>query len=345
MGKIFLPFVLFAFINANSQVNDSLLKIMEEQRLSGEAFSGKLAGRLLPDFTAKDLNGRIYTSNIIRNGKVTFLNLWYLSCTPCIAEMPNLNRLYDRTKSDPNSQFYAITWEPEARVKEAIEKYGIRFPVLLASHKDTWQLTFARGGYPANMVLDKNGRVYTYLSGGSLNPGPEFEFYWKQQLEKVGSGDTAVAYQIPKIIPGAHFIETSKIQSLAALAEYFKGQSMYIDIWALGWMPYREELKTKNNLIDFFLNKHKIVRLYLSINNPQAERIWKDLVYEYQMAGYHLLAGKELFNDIKQRIYKGGPTIDGPRHIIIRNGEIVELNAFSPGDGEKLIKQLTKNLF
>jgi thiol-disulfide isomerase/thioredoxin len=319
---------------------------MEESRLSNEAFGGITTGKTLPDFTAKDLNGMTYTGSIVRNKKVTFLDFWSLSCAPCLAEIPNLNRLYDMTKDDPDVQFFAVTPEPETLVKEAIKKYDMHFPVLLVPARDIYRLSFGEG-YPLNMVLDKNGRVYTLISGGSMSPGPEVEIYWNWEIEKAAKGDTAIAYkpvQIPKNIPGITFIDSSKIHSLDALADYFKGQSVYIDLWASWCMPCREELKSKNEKIDSFLNKHKIARLYLSIDNPRGAEVWKSLVYEYQPAGYHLLTSVALYKDIKQRIYDNGNTIAVPKYIIIKNGKIVELNAFAPSDGQKLLNQLTEKL-
>jgi peroxiredoxin len=345
MGKIFLSLALFVFINANSQIKDSLLEIMEKRSLSEEAFAGKLIGNLVPDFTAKDLNGMKYTGKIARNGKITFVNFWYLGCAPCIVEIPNLNRLYLMTKDNSDVQFFSITWEPESHVKEAIKKYDIRFPVLMTSPGDIHQLTFARG-YPVNMVLDRKGRVYSFLSGGSLTPGSEFELYWNREIGKIVRGDTATVpqpIQISENIPGITFIDSSKIQSFDLLANYFKGQSLYIDLWASWSFTSRQEFSSKNNAVDSFLDRHKIVRLYLSIDNPQAGETWKGLIYQYQLTGYHLLAGRELMKDLKQTIYKKGIYI--PRHIIVKNGKIVELNAFPPSDGQKLILQLTEKLF
>jgi len=48
MKRIFLSLALFVFINASSQVNDSLKK-MEEWRLSDESFFGNIKGKILPD--------------------------------------------------------------------------------------------------------------------------------------------------------------------------------------------------------------------------------------------------------------------------------------------------------
>jgi len=84
-----------------------------------------------------------------------------------------------------NFQFFAITWEPEARAKEAIKKYDIHYPVLsLDTPRTGMKLTFGKG-FPTNMVLDKEEKIRSFLSGGSLSPGTGFESYWKQEIETV----------------------------------------------------------------------------------------------------------------------------------------------------------------
>ncbi len=45
-------------------------------------------------------------------------------------------------------------------------------------------LTFGRG-YPTNLILDNEGKVYFILSGGSSNPEPGLELYWKQHIKKL----------------------------------------------------------------------------------------------------------------------------------------------------------------
>jgi len=249
-------------------------------------------------------------------------------------------------KDSSDFQFFAITWESEAHAKEAIKKYDIHVPVLLISPREARQVTFGRG-YPTSMVLDRDGKIRSILSGGPLKPGPRFESYWKQEIEKLLKGDSSIEVSKPVQIssnnPDIVFIDSLlKIQSLNGLTNYFKGQSLFIDLWASWCLPCRQEF-TSNNSVDSFLSKHRIAQLFVSVDNPKARDAWKSLIYEYQLKGYHLLAGKELIKDLKQKIYKN-EAIDIPRYIIVKNGKIVELNAFRPSDDQKLLKQLTEKL-
>src|SRR5690606_12751282 len=50
-------------------------------------------------FTIKDLEGNIKSFDDYKN-KVIFLNLWATWCGPCRAEMPSIQKLYNKTQSD-----------------------------------------------------------------------------------------------------------------------------------------------------------------------------------------------------------------------------------------------------
>lgn len=222
MKKTFFSILLFVFTNANSQLNDTLKK-MEGQRIFNEGFFENVLGKVLPAFTAKDLNGTIYTNSYTTNGKVTFMNFWFTACTPCIVEIPNLNRLYDMVKGNPEVQFFAITWDTEEQARKTIKKYNIQFLVLLISQIEANQINFGRG-YPTNTVLDKKGKIRSILSGGSRDAGDEFEKYWNREINRISTEDFSVTSkpsQIRKKIPNINFIDSSKIQSLNDLENYF----------------------------------------------------------------------------------------------------------------------------
>ncbi len=208
---------------------------------------------------------------------------------------------------------------------------------------ETTQLTFGRG-YPTNMLVDKEGKIRVVLSGG-LSAGAEF--YWKQEIEKLlkrhSLNEVPESVNISGNRSDIVFIDSlSKFQTFDALADYFKGQSLFIDLWASRCVECRRYFRLKNS-VDSFLDKHKIVRLFISVDDLKAKEAWKDLIYRYQLKGYHLLAGEELIKDIKQRIH-AHRAADPHRYIIVQNGKIVESSIFQSVDDQKLIKQLTEKL-
>ncbi len=54
---------------------------------------------LLASFSAADLDGKTYDQSVLKENKITMINVWGTFCSPCIAEMPYLAEL-DKKYSD-----------------------------------------------------------------------------------------------------------------------------------------------------------------------------------------------------------------------------------------------------
>lgn len=91
------------------------------------------------------------------------LNLWFTTCAPCIAEIPDLNKMKEE---NPGVVFVAMTFEEKEKVKKFLEKMPFGFH----------QVTDAKGyvdllesGYPTTLFIDKTGMVRDFLVGASLD--------------------------------------------------------------------------------------------------------------------------------------------------------------------------------
>ena len=109
-----------------------------------------------PDFTANDLQGKVYHLRDLK-GKIVVLNFWFTSCVGCVAEMPQLNELADKYRSDTAVIFLAITFDEAKKVQQ-----------FLKTHSFTWDLapdqaavikTYGLQAFPFTLVVDRNGRI------------------------------------------------------------------------------------------------------------------------------------------------------------------------------------------
>jgi thiol-disulfide isomerase/thioredoxin len=88
--------------------------------------------RPLPPLRASDLSGKNWTEADLA-GKVAILNLWATWCTPCVQELPSLQKLYDRLKDRPGVVVLSLNVDANPGVVEPfIKQKGYTFPVLLA---------------------------------------------------------------------------------------------------------------------------------------------------------------------------------------------------------------------
>jgi len=146
-----------------------LRKATEEEKkmmASGMPMDGNnsdLLGEKSPDFSMVDINGNhISTENT--KGKVVVLNFWFTSCKPCMAEIPELNEVYNKYKNDANVVFASITFDKKEKVDAFLKKYPIKYPVI-SDAKNICDL-FKVSGYPTNIVIDKKGNYFDHISGG-----------------------------------------------------------------------------------------------------------------------------------------------------------------------------------
>ncbi len=95
------------------------------------------------------------------HGEVILVNQWATWCPPCRAEMPSLQRLYERMGD--RVKFVMVTPEEPEVVQEYMTKKGYTFPVYLTGHRSPPEL--ATGSIPATHIIDRLGRVVVMKKG------------------------------------------------------------------------------------------------------------------------------------------------------------------------------------
>ena len=135
-------------------------KMMAKMPLPG--INDNLIGQKVPDFKMKDINGNIISSEMTK-GKVVVLNFWFTTCKPCVYEIPELNKVYEKYKTDANVVFASITFDKLERVNLFLKNHPLKYPVV-SDAKEICDL-FRTTGYPTNLIVDKGGNYYSYISG------------------------------------------------------------------------------------------------------------------------------------------------------------------------------------
>ncbi len=123
-----------------------------------------------PQFSARDMNGNEISTDVMK-GKVTILNFWFTKCKPCVAEIPDLNKLYDKYKDNKDVMFASITFSSDKQVKEFMKNHKINFPVVTGA-KDICK-KFNVMGYPTTVIIDKDGNIVDQVIGGIPNVDEE----------------------------------------------------------------------------------------------------------------------------------------------------------------------------
>lgn len=117
-----------------------------------------------PEFVGKEwLNVEKPLSMAARKGSVTLIHFWTFACINCKNNLPAIQRLADRYKKEGVELISIHTPElaqerDVANVKKAVEKYGIKYPVLIDGSGANWK-AWGTDSWPTLYVVDKYNRI------------------------------------------------------------------------------------------------------------------------------------------------------------------------------------------
>jgi len=89
-------------------------------------------------------------------GKVVFLNLWATWCPPCRAEMPSIQRLYEKMK-DEGVAFALVSHEAPKTVRKFVEESGYTMPIYTAA--GAAPPAFQTRAIPTTFVIGRDGKI------------------------------------------------------------------------------------------------------------------------------------------------------------------------------------------
>jgi thiol-disulfide isomerase/thioredoxin len=109
------------------------------------------------DIAFRDASGKDISLKQLK-GKVVLLNFWATWCPPCRAEMPSLNSLHQKLKTDTNIVFIAV--DADSKLKESAQfmaKYDYHLP-LYEVMSDVPESVYG-GNLPTTVIFDKEGTM------------------------------------------------------------------------------------------------------------------------------------------------------------------------------------------
>ena len=160
-----------------------LQEMMETYQNESASFDAALKGKPLPDFVFKDILGNTYTPEDIK-GKVVVINLWFISCAPCIEEMPELNKLVNEYENNNSVLFLALALDEKGpRLNKFLETHVFNYNIVPDS-QDYIMKKLQVSVFPTHIVLDKSSNVVFTLSGYTPGVGELIKSSISSFLEK-----------------------------------------------------------------------------------------------------------------------------------------------------------------
>lgn len=122
-----------------------------------------LEGRPIPEFNFKDINGDSY-SNVSFEGKIVVIKCWYIACIACIKEIPTLNKLVEQHKiRKDNIAFISFAFDSKERLRSFLSDRQFSY-LVFPDTKNFVSDSLHVDTYPTHILLDKKGRIITYVN-------------------------------------------------------------------------------------------------------------------------------------------------------------------------------------
>lgn len=118
-------------------------------------------GTTFPEFDLVDINGKRLNTNDLK-GKVLVLNFWFIGCSPCEMERPSLNKLTEIYSNNGDVVFISFAKNDKTDLTPFLADHPVNYHVI-ATGKDLIRAQFKIDQYPANIIVDRNGK-YAYNS-------------------------------------------------------------------------------------------------------------------------------------------------------------------------------------
>jgi thiol-disulfide isomerase/thioredoxin len=133
------------------------------------------------DVRFTDAKGNQVALNELK-GKVVFLNFWATWCPPCRAEMPSVNKLYQKYATDQRVVFLLVDADGNFRKSQAfLNKRNFDMPLYAVA--STMPRELYSGSLPTTVVLDQRGTIVFRHEGMADYGDQKFNIFLDQLLK------------------------------------------------------------------------------------------------------------------------------------------------------------------
>lgn len=117
------------------------------------------------------------------SNKIVWVNLFATWCPPCLREFPEMEKVWEKHKANPNFAMVAIGRE---EIREGLILFAkdkrISLPLVADKDRKIYNL-FAKGYIPRTYLIDSHGKVLTHIVGYDHEEFNKMAQLLDQQLE------------------------------------------------------------------------------------------------------------------------------------------------------------------
>ncbi len=154
---------------------------------SGNSNQNISSSNIFKEMQTTDINGNTVDSSIFSEKKLTLVNVWNTGCTPCIDEIPildKLNKEYEKKgvsiKGLLLESGVGLTEQEKSVVEEILSKSKSSYQQITMSKKMLEDDIFKNiDAFPTTFFIDKDGNIVDQIDGSNDYEG------WKSRIEDV----------------------------------------------------------------------------------------------------------------------------------------------------------------
>lgn len=180
-------------------IEDEIAKLEKESSASDKSTSDKSdsSSSVFSGFAGKDLDGNDVDESLFSKNAVTVVNFWFSGCKPCVAELPELNKLNEKLK-EMGGEVVGINTETlddnQDGIKEAkkiLEKQGASYRNLtFDSNSELGKYAGNIVAFPTTILVDRNGNIVGEPLLGGIDEQKNYDSLMKQ-IQSVIDADAA----------------------------------------------------------------------------------------------------------------------------------------------------------
>ena len=121
----------------------------------------KMEGTAFPSFSFKDLNGNLVTNESMK-GKIIVIKCWYIHCTPCIREFPQVNKLTEEYKDRKDILFISLAEDSPEQLKTFLVRKPLSY-LVIPNMKEYMNEALQLNSFPTHFILNKEGMIAKVL--------------------------------------------------------------------------------------------------------------------------------------------------------------------------------------
>jgi peroxiredoxin len=139
---------------------DEILDALEKEEKAAKIRAALAVGKTFPEFSEQDLSGKPLSLAQFK-GKVLLVDFWATWCPPCVAELPNVRKIYEAHHNQGFEIIGVSLDQDRDKLEEFINKQNLAWPQYFDGQGWTNKLAAkcAIDSIPATFLLDGSGKI------------------------------------------------------------------------------------------------------------------------------------------------------------------------------------------